>query len=374
MEVRTSCRWVADHASYVNIDAKSIDKVAEEMNGSMPAVEWDFERIHFCDGGPLTAQYMLVLDALNFCFWPDEELHYEHLARGLRDALFADSKAFDAERLQKYTGPELRQLLKWPRRLPLEDERARLLRELGFVLAKHFEGSAAKLVEKANKSAIELVELVAGHFPGFRDHTVYKGKQVFIYKRAQIFVADLWGAFKGKGLGEFNDISSITMFADYVVPAVLRSWGILSYSACLAEKVDKSETIVPGSEEEVEIRACTITAVESLKEKLSKKCGQDVTSVQVDWWLWSSGIQNLELATDSADLSRFSKLYEEWWQSLVVNIGLTPRRNTVSVKAQTKPAIFPTGRSLMAYNDYLVSSFEMRRSTCILQPKTGKFW
>lgn len=40
--------------------------------------------IHFCDGGPLTAQYLLVVDALNFCFWPDGELEYEHLAGGLK--------------------------------------------------------------------------------------------------------------------------------------------------------------------------------------------------------------------------------------------------------------------------------------------------
>ncbi len=26
--------------------------------------------LHFMDGGPLTAQYLLVVDALNFCFWP----------------------------------------------------------------------------------------------------------------------------------------------------------------------------------------------------------------------------------------------------------------------------------------------------------------
>lgn len=31
-----------------------------------------------------TAQYLLVLDALNFCFWPQPGLEYEHLARGLK--------------------------------------------------------------------------------------------------------------------------------------------------------------------------------------------------------------------------------------------------------------------------------------------------
>jgi hypothetical protein len=30
------------------------------------------EDLHLVDGSPLTAQYLLVVDALNFCFWPGE--------------------------------------------------------------------------------------------------------------------------------------------------------------------------------------------------------------------------------------------------------------------------------------------------------------
>ena len=40
--------------------------------------------LHFFDGGPLTAQYLLVIDTLNFCFWPESGLEYEQLARGLK--------------------------------------------------------------------------------------------------------------------------------------------------------------------------------------------------------------------------------------------------------------------------------------------------
>jgi hypothetical protein len=61
--------------------------------------------------------------------------------------------------------------------------------------------------------------------------------QVFLYKRAQIFVADLYGAFGGTGLGAFSDISCLTMFADYRVPVVLRCMGVLEYSDQLAAKV-----------------------------------------------------------------------------------------------------------------------------------------
>lgn len=41
----------------------------------------------------------------------------------------------------------------------------------------------------------------------------YPVPQVFFYKRAQIFVGDLYGAFGGQGLGCFHDIDQLTMFA-----------------------------------------------------------------------------------------------------------------------------------------------------------------
>lgn len=47
-----------------------IEKLVEHVGGELPPIKWDFEGIHYFDNGPLTAQYMLVLDALNFCFWP----------------------------------------------------------------------------------------------------------------------------------------------------------------------------------------------------------------------------------------------------------------------------------------------------------------
>lgn len=73
-------------------------------------------------------------------------------------------------------------------------------------------------------------------FPGFRDHSIYKGRQVFFYKRAQICVADIYGSFGGKGLGEFEDIDHLTMFADYRVPQILYHMGVIDYSNELKKK------------------------------------------------------------------------------------------------------------------------------------------
>jgi hypothetical protein len=123
-------------------------------------VEWDFEGIRYFDNGPPTVQYLFVLDALNFCFLPDKDLSYDHLAFGLKAALQNDKSLFSCwfvvlvffqslcslcfdgtlysfliyivslslihRKKNKITGPQLRELLRWLRPLPLEDEEWKL--------------------------------------------------------------------------------------------------------------------------------------------------------------------------------------------------------------------------------------------------------
>ncbi|XP_006657903.1 queuosine salvage protein-like isoform X2 [Oryza brachyantha] len=246
--VRASAAWVASRSSHVKVDLLEVEKVVDKIQGNVPKVEWDFEGIHYFDNGPLTVQYLFVLDALNFCFWPDKDLSYDHLASGLKLALEKDKTALDADRLQNYTGPQLRQLLNWPRPLPIEEERVRLLHEVGLELERSFGGEAANLVKSAGNSAATLIELITRHFP------------------------------------------------DYIVPAVLRELGILKYGSNLSCSIDSNSEIVPGSEEEVEIRACSVYAVEKMRELINKKFGKQLLSIDIDLWLWSCGVQNIALS------------------------------------------------------------------------------
>lgn len=55
-------------------DTVGIEKLVDTIE-SIPKVDWDFEGIHYFDNGPLTVQYLFVLDALNFCFWPGKIQH-----------------------------------------------------------------------------------------------------------------------------------------------------------------------------------------------------------------------------------------------------------------------------------------------------------
>ena len=52
------------------------------------------------------------------------------------------------------------------------------------------------------------------------------------------------------------------MFADNLVPHVLRLDGLLSYDPELVARIERGELIEHGSPEEIEIRACALHAVE----------------------------------------------------------------------------------------------------------------
>lgn len=69
------------------------------------------------------------------------------------------------------------------------------------------------LITSAAHSGARLANTLAEKFPCFRDEVRFEGRRVRFLKRAQIFVADLWGAFRGRGLGKFKDLEHITMFA-----------------------------------------------------------------------------------------------------------------------------------------------------------------
>jgi hypothetical protein len=144
------------------------------------------------------------------------------------------------------------------------------------------------LIQQACGSAISLVQRVVSELPSFNDVAHYQGCQVRFYKRAQILVADLAGAFHGEGLGSFNNLDQLTAFADYKVPQVLQHLGILVYDHELSERLRRRVDIPAGDPLEVEIRAATIWAVEALRRALAR-LGRLIPPYQLDWLLWELG-------------------------------------------------------------------------------------
>jgi len=114
-------------------------------------------------------------------------------------------------------------------------------------------------------------------FEGFRDMAIYRGRQVFFYKRAQILVADLNGAYDDfravkeeipEDLPELTDQTELTMFADYRVPQILRHRGIFIYNTEMASLIDSETEMDYSSPMEIELRAATVNTVDRIFEKV----------------------------------------------------------------------------------------------------------
>jgi hypothetical protein len=298
-QILQSCRGAMEKAWHVKISQDSLKRFGQELFLlHEPPVTWNRE-FHY-EGPPArTLAYVFVLDTLNFCFWGDasaprwtveygghEYNGYWALALSLKRAFEEGIPLWDAGFLSALDRSVLEKVLKGVSvPIPLFEERLANLHELGEGLSRDWQGSFQVFTEHAGGDVLTFVHDLAAAFSSFADEVTYKGNVIRFYKRAQILAGDLAGALEGNRWGTFRNLERLTAFADYKLPQQLRHAGILSYSEGLSRQVDQRILIPPGSEEEVEIRAATIWAIELLRQELSVR-GRIVTAMELDWLLW----------------------------------------------------------------------------------------
>lgn len=82
----------------------------------------------------------------------------------------------------------------------------------------------------------------------------------------------------------------LTMFADYRVPQILHHLDIISYPPELSKLLRSYTPLLPGSREEVSIRAASIVAVERVRQEMvqnyQSEGEEEVSSVLIDFYLW----------------------------------------------------------------------------------------
>lgn len=269
------------------------------------SITW-YAQYHFFDGTERTLNWLLLLDALNFCFWAEKgqarwqiEFHGETLggywaeAASLTRAVEEGYPVWDARYLSEMRSEEMATILRGipaadgqaKVAIPLFEQRLANAREVGRVLLERYDGQFANTIQGAGGSAVRLALLLAEHFPSFRDIAIYRQREVRFLKRAQICAADVHGAFGGKQWGAFRDLDRLTIFADYKLPQILRHFGALEYHPALAKRIDSMELLTPGSEEEIEIRAATVWAGELLRQAMAEQ-EEGITAAEIDARLW----------------------------------------------------------------------------------------
>ncbi len=288
-EVRRHCAEIAPLARFVRID---LDAAA--------ALEPDRERLpapldpesHYLEGEPAdVADYLVALDAINFGsgWFPALRKRAERgrrlsgyftVAWALADHVRAHGPP-TAAWLRRVQTREIASILDQRPDFELMSLYAQALRELGRFLGDR---RALDLVAECGGSAERLAEALVSRprATGASDCMRAGGMAMFddggFYKRAQIVANDLALA----GVASFGDIDRLTIFADNLVPHVLRCEGVLVYEESLAARIDAGETLALGGAEH-EIRACAVHACELISQRTG------VPPRLLDGWLWNRG-------------------------------------------------------------------------------------
>jgi hypothetical protein len=298
-QVRAGCKTVAERAAHIRINYDLIPSYAAALS-DVKTIQPEHDRTsHYLGQGDDTAAFFLTLDSINFGsgYFPHMNKRpgrsgYFTVAGCLNDR-FKKKGPFSALELTRLTPQDCARIFgqDFKNRPMAELMRffARALNDLGRYVQADFDGRFTRLIEAADSSAERLIQLLI-RMPYFCDVELYNAVKIPFYKRAQLAAADLSLAFEGQGLGRFDDLQNLTIFADNLVPHVLRVDNILIYPEALISHIDAGKLIPAGSAEEIEIRACALHAVERLKAALNA-AGHAITSMQLDFLLWNRGQQ-----------------------------------------------------------------------------------
>jgi hypothetical protein len=238
-DVRAHCAEIAAGARFVTIDEQAIPAYAASLE-PVPA------------SAPEDPDFALQLNAINFGSGWFPTLRKLPGLSGFRtvEAGLRKHGPYSSAQLAAMDAPTIAAHLGQDADHPLMELFATALREL---VGVRVAGDAVEIAE-------QLAALPTWHDPGF-------------YKRAQIAAAAL----------ATTGTERLTMFADNLVPHVLKLDGILRFDPALDARIDREELLVHGSREEVEIRACAVHAVELMRG--------DLTAAQIDEALWNRGAQ-----------------------------------------------------------------------------------
>ena len=295
MKIIKSVESVLGQSTHVHINEEKVRDFAEHFGGEKSG--------HWSRYSPLTsmqldpqqkAAFLFVFNAISFSYWGNPKWTIENdghtynrgtwsMIAAIQRAMREDIPILDSSYLENISVDELGHILRGNVEIPLLNERAAILREVGSIVAQNYKGDFMSAITSVKRdSAPDLVDKIVYEFPSFNDSSKYHSEPVYFHKRAQLLVSDL-NYFLKLGL---QDIHQLTACADYILPLVVRYWGILEYNSDLTFKVDNHIEIIKDSREEIEIRAGTIMAVEKIKKELHQP---PLTSMQLNDYLWLTG-------------------------------------------------------------------------------------
>lgn len=221
--------------------------------------------------------------------WSDSNALFACLVRALDDG----TDLTDGRWLRDVSRAQLAKIFAGSIELPMLDERAEILREIGEILVTSHGGRFRHVIDVAAPRLYDdghgVLEVLVREFPRFRDVSTYAGCEVHIYKLTQLAIWMLYTSLGEFGGLRIDDLHRMSAFADYIVPVGLRLMGAISYSDELERRINGRELIARDSPEEVEIRAATLYACALLTAEINLRRPAELQVIvpQIDARLWT---------------------------------------------------------------------------------------
>jgi len=268
-DIRAGAARVAAKAQSVRINEGAIEEYASTLPAESPPAP-DLEGAD----DETRAAFSLQLNAINFGSGWFPTLRKPPGLSGFRsvEAGLRRRGPWSSDELGGITRQEIAETLGQDPDHELMGHFERHLRELGTKVDSFLDFARSGTVEEL---ATELAS-----WDTWYDISPYGDDRIPFFKRAQIAAADL----ALSGLTDPTGLDRLTLFADNLVPHVLRIDGVLTFNDDLVRRIEAQELIEHNSPEEVEIRACALHAVELLVA-----AHPNTTATAVDNVLWHRG-------------------------------------------------------------------------------------
>lgn len=274
--------FVVKHSQSVKIDQKNLISFVKKINPKdiiyrknpfFENLPNDIEKINF----------IFLFSLINFGFWTFKENYGTEKVLSILNNLYLKNRYKNFVKFLTYLKTNFHKLFK-DLKDPLIMLRSQQISEAEKVLTIKYKKTPFFILKKSNFDALKIINNLAKDFVSFNDIAFYRQKKIEFLKKAQIFVSLVHAHCSSFSI---DKMEKITAGADYRIPAYLHYLKILRYSKHLTELI-KNKKIIPAlSEEEVEIRANTIWAIELIKKKLKKQYKKNFFSYIIDYYLWS---------------------------------------------------------------------------------------
>lgn len=287
-KVLESCKYVVDNAKDVKINSSKIDELVTDMsiiNSSHWLENSPFEILDF-DVKDIV-NFLLVYHSIGFSYWGSPKWTIE-TESGELDGAYAMmyvliNQMKNDTNLHNITKDELKKMLKGNVEIPLFEQRYSNLSSIGKAVNSNMNGDFYNYIKGITNDS-ELFDLIISNFDVFDDVSNYNGKPVYFYKLAQLLVSDILHIRELKEKITV-DYTNLVGCADYKIPQVLRSLGILEYSQELSSIIDSKTEMQKDSSYEVEIRASMLIAIDIINSKLNDK----TCPIIINDFIWLKG-------------------------------------------------------------------------------------